>query len=119
MSAQGGAGSQAPTSLRTTSALDYGWWASDGPTDDLEAAWLPVLYDLVAYLDVGVGRFPSGRELPDPPGLGSQQSAWTRPLRSRATRRAGWAGLAFSRPGSPTRSRPGFAASFRTMCLDG
>src|SRR5215470_15531380 len=32
MSAQGGAGSQAPTSLRTTSALDYGWWASDGPT---------------------------------------------------------------------------------------
>src|SRR5215475_14787967 len=32
MSAQGGAGSQAPTSLRTTSALDYGWWASHGPT---------------------------------------------------------------------------------------
>src|SRR5215472_5232928 len=32
MSAQGGAGSQAPISLRTTSALDYGWWASDGPT---------------------------------------------------------------------------------------
>src|SRR5258708_8839297 len=33
MSAQGGAGgSRAPTSPRTTSALDYGWWASDGPT---------------------------------------------------------------------------------------
>src|SRR5262249_61776831 len=32
MSAQGGAGSRAPTSLRTTSVLDYGWWASDGPT---------------------------------------------------------------------------------------
>src|SRR5258708_20259952 len=33
MSAQdGAAGSRAPTSRRTTSALDYGWWASDGPT---------------------------------------------------------------------------------------
>src|SRR5258706_10534879 len=32
MSAQGGAGCRAPTSLRTMSALDYGWWASDGPT---------------------------------------------------------------------------------------
>src|SRR5260221_12178977 len=33
MSAQdGAAGSRAPTSPRTTSALDYGWWASDGPT---------------------------------------------------------------------------------------
>src|SRR5260370_37067557 len=33
MSAQGGAaGSRAPTSPRTTSALDYGWGASDGPT---------------------------------------------------------------------------------------
>jgi len=32
MSAQGGPGSRAPTSLRTTSVLDYGWWASDGPT---------------------------------------------------------------------------------------
>ncbi len=31
MSAQGGAGCRAPTSLRTMSALDYGWWASDGP----------------------------------------------------------------------------------------
>lgn len=26
------AGSRAPASLRTTSALDYGWWASNGPT---------------------------------------------------------------------------------------
>ena len=94
-------------------------WPDADPADDLEAAWLPVLYDLVAYLDGGVGRFPSGRDLPDPPGLGSQQCAWTRPLRSRATLRAGWAGPAFSRPGSPTRSRPGFAASSRTMCLDG
>src|SRR5712671_7023424 len=32
MSAQGGAGCRAPTNLRTMSALDYGWWASDGPT---------------------------------------------------------------------------------------
>jgi hypothetical protein len=32
MSAQDGAGSRAQTSLRTTSALDYGWWASNGPT---------------------------------------------------------------------------------------
>src|SRR5260370_10122357 len=33
MSAQdGAAGSRAPTSPQTTSALDYGWWASDGPT---------------------------------------------------------------------------------------
>jgi len=67
-------------------------WPDADPADDLETAWLPVLYGLVAYLDGGVGRFPSGRDLPDPPGLGSQQSAWTRPLRSRATRRAGWAG---------------------------
>src|SRR5258708_25583096 len=33
MSAQdGAAGSRGPTSPQTTSALDYGWWASNGPT---------------------------------------------------------------------------------------
>src|SRR5215472_17931146 len=110
--------------IRRVAGEDRPWsdiaaWPDADPTDDLEAAWLPVLYDLVAYLDWGAGRFPSDRDLPDPPGFGSQQCAWTRPLRSRATRRAGWAGPAFSRPGSPTRSRPGFAASSRTMCLDG
>jgi uncharacterized protein YndB with AHSA1/START domain len=44
-------------------------WPDADPTDDLEAAWLPVLYDLVAYLDWGAGRFPSDRDLPDPSGL--------------------------------------------------
>jgi uncharacterized protein YndB with AHSA1/START domain len=44
-------------------------WPDADPTDDLEAAWLPVLYDLVTYLDWGAGRFPSDRDLPDPSGL--------------------------------------------------
>ena len=47
-------------------------WPDADPTGDLEAAWLPVLYDLVAYLDRGVGRCPSGRDLPDPSRPGSQ-----------------------------------------------
>lgn len=46
-------------------------WPDADPTDDLEAAWLPVLYDLVAYLDWGAGRFPSDRDLPDPSWLGA------------------------------------------------
>jgi uncharacterized protein YndB with AHSA1/START domain len=33
-------------------------WPDADPTDDLEAAWLPVLYDLVAYLDWVLGDFP-------------------------------------------------------------
>ena len=32
MSTKEGAGSWAPTNLRTANALDYGWWASAGPT---------------------------------------------------------------------------------------
>ena len=63
-------------------------WPDADPTDDLEAAWLPVLYDLVAYLDWGAGRFPSGRDLPDPPGSGSQQCASTRPFPRSRTGRA-------------------------------
>ena len=44
-------------------------WPDADPTHDLEAAWLPVLYDLVAYLDWGAGRFPPDRDLPDPSEL--------------------------------------------------
>ena len=63
-------------------------WPDADPTDDLEAAWLPVLYDLVAYLDWGAGRFPSDRDLPDPSGSGSQQYASTRPFPRSRTGRA-------------------------------
>ena len=44
-------------------------WPDADPIHDLEAAWLPVLYDLVAYLDWGAGRFPPDRDLPDPSEL--------------------------------------------------
>ena len=60
--------------IRRVAGEDRPWsdiaaWPDADPTDDLEAAWLPVLYDLVAYLDWGAGRFPSDRDLPDPSGL--------------------------------------------------
>src|SRR5258706_10534880 len=41
MSAQGGAGCRAPTSLRTMSALDYGWWAGRPPATWLDAPSTP------------------------------------------------------------------------------